>query len=131
MMQTNIPTNKKRSRLFNTKSLLIISLFIIACVGAALLGLSTHHKKTATSPTANEQTKGEPKSNPSSAGTTTQQPTTADKGTTSTTPNTPPTTTAVLVMPSGDFVSNHHPNLSGSPAPNLITSSCTTTSGAT
>lgn len=36
-----------------------------------------------------------------------------------------------LLTPSGDFVSNHHPNLSGSPAPNLMSSVCTTTPGAT
>lgn len=35
-----------------------------------------------------------------------------------------------LATPSGTFVSNHHPNLSGSPAPNQIQSVCTTTSGA-
>jgi len=35
-----------------------------------------------------------------------------------------------LVAPSGDFVSDHHPNLSGSPAPNTMTSVCNTTAGA-
>ncbi|HJP96899.1 MAG TPA: hypothetical protein VJ843_06050 [Candidatus Saccharimonadales bacterium] len=39
--------------------------------------------------------------------------------------------TAVLLAPTGDFVSNHHPNLSGSPAPSQIASVCTTTPGAT
>jgi hypothetical protein len=38
--------------------------------------------------------------------------------------------TTVLINPSGDFVSNHHPNLSGTPAPNTISSVCTTTPGA-
>jgi hypothetical protein len=36
-----------------------------------------------------------------------------------------------LKEPSGNFVSNHHPNLSGSPSPNEIQSTCVTTSGAT
>ena len=40
-------------------------------------------------------------------------------------------TTAVLLQPSGDFVSNHHPDLSGSPSPNVLTSVCNTTPGAT
>lgn len=40
-------------------------------------------------------------------------------------------TSAVLVAPTGSFVSNHHPNLGGSPAPNVINSACTTTTGAT
>jgi len=33
--------------------------------------------------------------------------------------------------PIGNFVSNHRPNLSGSPSPNAETSNCTTTPGAT
>lgn len=36
-----------------------------------------------------------------------------------------------LFTPTGNFVSNHHPNLSGSPAPNTLTSACNTTPGAT
>ncbi len=32
--------------------------------------------------------------------------------------------------PVGTFVSNHHPNLSGNPAPNQMSSTCTTTPGA-
>lgn len=35
-----------------------------------------------------------------------------------------------LVTPFGDFVSNHHPNLSGSPAPNSLSSVCNSTPGA-
>lgn len=31
--------------------------------------------------------------------------------------------------PTGTFVSNHHPNLGGQPAPNIISSTCTTTPG--
>lgn len=38
--------------------------------------------------------------------------------------------TVTLLTPTGDFVSNHHPNLSGSPAPNKMSSVCTTTPGA-
>ncbi len=39
--------------------------------------------------------------------------------------------TATLIAPSGDFVSNHHPNLGSYPAPNTLSSVCTTTPGAT
>lgn len=39
--------------------------------------------------------------------------------------------TATLLAPSGAFVSNHHPNLDGSPAPNQEQSVCNTTPGAT
>ena len=41
---------------------------------------------------------------------------------------TPPNTVAPQT-PTGTFVSNHHPNLSGSPSPNAMNSTCTTTSG--
>jgi hypothetical protein len=41
-----------------------------------------------------------------------------------------PSSTVPLETPNGIFVSNHRPNLSGSPAPNQINSVCTTTSGA-
>ncbi len=41
------------------------------------------------------------------------------------------TSGATLVTPTGTFVSNHSPNLSGHPSPNQIQSTCTTTSGAT
>ncbi|SRR6266702_1936872 len=39
-------------------------------------------------------------------------------------------TSATLIVPSGNFVSNHHPNLSSSPAPNILNSVCATTPGA-
>ena len=48
-----------------------------------------------------------------------------DKDSDATTP-----TNAELKDPTGTFVSNHHPNLGGSPAPNEIQSVCVTTSGA-
>lgn len=44
----------------------------------------------------------------------------------------PATTAAPGIMPTtptGVFVSNHHPNLSGQPAPNLESSTCSTTPG--
>ncbi len=40
------------------------------------------------------------------------------------------TSTATLTAPYGNFVSDHHPNLSGSPAPNTMASVCITTPGA-
>lgn len=45
------------------------------------------------------------------------------------TPGTPPASSAPAA-PTGEFISNHHPNLSGNPAPNTETSTCTTTPGA-
>jgi len=40
-------------------------------------------------------------------------------------------TSAHLLSPTGNFVSDHAPNLGGSPRPNSLTSDCTTTPGAT
>jgi hypothetical protein len=37
----------------------------------------------------------------------------------------------IPAAPLGNFVSNHHPNMSGSPSPNREVSTCTTTPGAT
>lgn len=44
-------------------------------------------------------------------------------------PGAAPSSNVKPAAPTGDFVSDHHPNLSGSPAPNTETSSCTTTVG--
>lgn len=38
--------------------------------------------------------------------------------------------TTDLLTPTGNFVSNHRPNISGQPAPNQLQSTCTTTPGA-
>ena len=43
---------------------------------------------------------------------------------------TPLSSTVNPSTPLGTFVSNHYPNLSGSPSPNIETSTCTTTPGA-
>ncbi len=45
-------------------------------------------------------------------------------------PETEPATNATLKDPLGTFVSNHHPNLDGSPNPDQIQSVCETTPGA-
>jgi hypothetical protein len=42
----------------------------------------------------------------------------------------PGSTAKKLLAPAGDFVSNHEPNLDGSPAPNMLESVCVTTPGA-
>lgn len=75
-----------------------------------------------------------------SGGTTVSQPssnqsTSSTPSTTSTNTTKQPTpssgVTGNLIAPTGSFVSNHHPNLSGSPAPNQEQSVCNTTPGAT
>lgn len=42
----------------------------------------------------------------------------------------PPTTGSPPLTPTGDFISNHSPNLSGSPAPSSVQSVCNTSPGA-
>lgn len=85
------------------------------------------HTKTKTAPTANEYTKGEPKNK---SGSTSNNKTTTNNNQTVDTSKKGSESTYNLIAPIGDFVSNHHPNLVGSPSPNLISSVCTTTPGA-
>lgn len=90
----------------------------------------TPHPISASSSTKGEpnNTNPQPPATPSPTGTPSSG--TTGSGQDKHSPSETPTPTA-LVIPTGNFVSNHHPNLSGSPAPNLIASSCTTTPGAT
>jgi hypothetical protein len=86
--------------------------------------LSVNSKTPTTGGASQDNQKGEPQnsSNPTSNNTT--QPGDSKNSVSG-------TATTSLEAPSGDFVSNHRPNLSGSPAPNIISSVCTTTPGAT
>ena len=101
-------------------ALLLIVCVILFCGACGIAAYLLWHKPTR-HPTANEMTKGEPAQTP-----------TQTQGSNSTTKSGAVSQTNQPVLaPLGDFVSDHHPNLSGSPAPNLINSTCTTTPGAT
>lgn len=123
----NIKKNKK------TKTRIFISAVILIAILVSLSELTglTHifHNQPAAT-TGSSYTKGEQQSSTSS-----QSPTTPSSNTTSTQPGDQKSDTGTsfsqltLITPSGDFVSNHHPNLSGSPAPNSLTSVCSTTPG--
>lgn len=105
-------------------AILLVLVFVVA--GLELAGV-THifHKKTPVVVTGSSfNTKGEPKKTSSSGQSTTP-------GSSSASNSKSTSVSATLITPSGSFVSNHHPNLSGSPAPNLESSVCTTTPGAT
>jgi cytoskeletal protein RodZ len=124
-----ITSNKHISRL-RLPILLGIILVIAGVVAALELTNTTHifHKKTTQVISGSSYSnKGEVKNNQSksdknsSSSTKSSQPSDSAKS---------PTTTAELVAPSGTFVSNHRPNLSGSPAPNTIASVCNSTPGA-
>jgi cytoskeletal protein RodZ len=112
---------KKSPKLKIAAVLLAVVVLIIALLE---LTNTTHvfHAEKASSPnpthavTASPDTKGEPSpSSPVSSSKTSAADSTAS--------NQP------LISPQGTFVSNHRPNLSGSPRPNSIQSSCVTTPG--
>lgn len=124
--------NSSPRRISRFRTFLLLAIFIVALgAGATAFYLWRHHSKinTTLSPTANSATKGEQAASPpassSTSSTSTNQPGDDKSSTGSSTP------TATLVDITGSFVSNHHPNLSGKPAPNIIQSTCTTTEGAT
>lgn len=118
----------KWRRLSSPKKLLAVFAVLILLAGGVfgltkLLGNSNEVPKPASS-------KGE-------SGTTqttdTSSTSVAPGGATTNKDNTSPGSTgssATLKEPSGTFVSNHKPNLGGSPAPNTISSVCITTPGA-
>ncbi len=105
----------------------IIALAVLLLIAGSLI---TYHltNKTKPIPTVNQYTKGQQsQSNGKSS----------SSGSSTSTTNSPSSTSSAksagnipLVAPTGNFVSDHHPNLSGSPAPNTMTSVCNTSPGA-
>jgi hypothetical protein len=126
-MKRSQPKKAQKSRKIYWIGLAVVAAALLLLAGLELTN-TTHllHKDSSlatrpTSPhrTANSNTKGEPepgKGTGSPSGNGDKQPGQAD---------------GPLVEPSGVFVSNHHPNLSGHPAPNTLQSVCVTTPGAT
>lgn len=114
-----------------------IAVLAIACliVGFELTNITHIFHSRPVSISGSAETKGETSTNSKSA----QKSTTANaaqSGNTSQTGDNKSgsgsnTGAVALLAPSGDFVSNHHPNLGGDPAPNTLSSVCTTTPGAT
>ena len=134
MYQTHEPKQPKtffRKRTFVVVGLILIGLVAIA-TALEMTGITDfvnlrrakHYVTTPSRPnrTINEQTKGETGQN-SDQNHGSQQQSSNDKGDTG-------SNSSDLLTPTGPFVSNHHPNLSGSPAPSELQSACTTTPGA-
>jgi len=120
---------QKRAKQKRPRTILLSGLAVaIALLGFTVLELTDtidlinkRNPGLATQPTTDdrtigEATKGEPKSNTDSA---------SDKNEVSS-----EQTLSAITAPSGNFVSNHHPNLDGDPAPNSMQSTCITTAGA-
>ncbi len=104
-----------------------LTYIICIAVGIVILSIviSRHHKNVISpNPSINQYTKGQinPPNNSSNSGNQTSNSSNGSKTQGG---------SITLVAPSGNFVSNHHPNLSGSPAPNTMTSVCNTSPGAT
>jgi hypothetical protein len=114
----------------NKKKIIIISstIFVVLAIFSGVLLYRQSTTKEAASPVLPMTTS----SNKSS--TTTESSTTETKtdGTTSqggSITSTKADASITPAVPTGTFVSNHRPNLSGSPAPNVVSSTCITTPG--
>lgn len=138
---SRIVTSQKQTPFLKSRAFrisLATALVVALVVGALEITGVTHlfHKKYAATHTvtAGQATKGEPTSSANVPGS-------SSSGTGSDNNSTEPgdnkgsvnsgSSGAAPMTPSGNFVSNHHPNLSGSPAPSLEQSVCNTTTGAT
>jgi hypothetical protein len=112
--------SRKKITAFLTIAVLVIGLILLEITGVTHL---FHAKPMQT--TAGPATKGElhlRNQDQVTGSDSTKQSSAEEPNSSQDTPN--------LLAPSGVFVSNHHPNLSGSPAPSQIQSVCTSTSGA-
>jgi len=112
-----------------SKPLLLAGLMVVLLIGLAVWALRYRHttQPIATTPNSGPtvpagRSQNADKQTPSSGGYSSPSSSSGDK--------TGGTSTATLLTPSGAFVSNHHPNLSGSPAPSAEQSVCNTTPGA-
>ncbi len=111
---------------------IILSVVIVALIVAASLAwinyghtTSKNQALTATNTAGVTGTKVSTNQPTTTSGSSNTTPTTSSQPTT-----TNPSVVGDLLAPTGSFVSNHHPNLSGSPAPNQEQSVCITTPGA-
>jgi hypothetical protein len=116
------------------KWMFVVAALVIVAAGAGVWAATRPTKKDivtgkpAGTFTANADSKGEPAKDSGTTPGTSQNTDSGDK-----TPggDTSGTTNANLVAPYGNFISNHKPNLDGSPAPSSEQSVCNTTVGAT
>lgn len=108
--------------------LLCVSLFaILELIGVTnLLDKPDTDKKTTNQLTTSDFNKGEQTNNSTSNPNDPYTPSTSPNG-----KDDNNTAQKILVEPSGTFVSNHSPNISGAPLPNKLQSTCSTTPGAT
>ena len=125
----------------NRKKLLIAAIILVIIVGGVVFAyvarigpfanLSDSINKEKYGSADTEPTAELPKGTNSDEKSSNPDGTTSSKDTTGTSVVQPNDSLAAseIVTPLGTFVSNHEPNLSGSPAPNLIVSTCRTSPG--
>ena len=115
---------KKKKLHLNRVSITIVIVVIGVGMGFAIKHYNHSTAKKLTTSSINRNTKGIPV-------TTNTKPTAANTSPTKIINNTPSQTTvtptSTLIAPTGSFVSDHTPNLGGSPHPNTINSVCDTT----
>jgi hypothetical protein len=115
---------------------LLVSGVVLLCVLVigSFLGYHHYHKSKKTTDLATARSiYSQPQANPhvpgGSTGATQGSGISSSKGGNSSTTVPVPSADAQPSNPVGEFVSNHKPNLSGAPAPNTESSTCTTTAG--
>jgi cytoskeletal protein RodZ len=111
----------RKSKKNSLKAYSLVALVIVLVAGFFVIRHFNSNNNT-TPRTENQYTKGDQSTNEGSKGSAPSTPITSTTN--------PSSSTATITTPSGNFVSDHHPNLSGSPAPNSMTSVCDTTPGA-
>lgn len=132
MVSKKYSTRSSRpSGLSKSRILLIGLAFVIAIVTLLELTNTTYifHKQKTPAVIPVEQTNTPQASSSQANSQPSTPPTSKDAGSQST--STSQSSSAPLISPYGDFVSNHQPNLDGQPNPSAVTSVCNTTPGAT
>lgn len=114
--------------------ILCVAIIIVAAILAVLELTNTthifHHKENVVVSGTSFNTKGEKQNSTKSSSASGQNNAATPNSSSKSTATGGASSTATLFTPTGSFISNHHPNLSGSPAPNTMSSVCTTTPGA-
>jgi len=128
LLEYKIRVIKKSKRSKNSKLPYLVGLVALLVVVG---GVYSYHLSSKKKPalTVDQYTKGQV-NQPTSSSNSTSSKQSSNSSTSSTSGSKTTVTTASLAAPSGNFVSDHHPNLSGTPAPNSMTSVCNTTPGA-
>ncbi len=137
MIMTSSQNKKPRHRRRLQRPMLIVVITLLVALvlisAGAIIWRHSRDNNKSNAPTASPNTKGEASAEQKSGGTapssSSGQTTNNDKSNEGS--SAPTNANATLTEPSGTFVSNHHPNLGGSPAPSRMQSVCNTTPGAT